>query len=280
MEPDKTEAIQLPPETAALRKAVEDARLALAHLLGEWEDQNNRERPWLLALYQEKLGAWELRQLELNTAVARARRRLEKCLAAGQAGKVPVLAVIDAELEHEFQLWRLKIAEAAEAFKQARSWIEKAAPVDPGHRDAVKNLYRQLVKTLHPDLFPTPDKNLLARWEQVQAAYHADDLETLQAIAATVPSPAAAAMPAPGELETELAALCSHAKALTEKLASLVSHPPFTFKEHLADDAWIAQRREAIEAALPPLEVKLAALKQQFQQLIAVSSYGPGPGPN
>lgn len=279
MEPDPA-FLQLSPETAALRKAVEEARLSLAHLLGEWEELHQRELPWLLALYQEKLGAWELRQLELQTAVTRARRRLEKYRAAGQAGKRPVLAVIDAELEHEFQLWQQKIAEAAQAFQQARSWIGKAEPVDPGHRAAVKKLYRQLVKTLHPDLFPALYEDLLARWEQVQAAYHADDLETLQAIAAAVPPSALPAVPSPGQLESELAALRSHADALTEKLDSLASHPPFTLKEHLADDAWIAQHREAIEARLPPLEAKLAAMEQQLQQLINSSSYGRGPGPN
>lgn len=273
-------ALQLSPEAIALRKAVEEARLALAGLLAEWEEWHHRERPWLLALYQEKLGAWELRQLELQTAVARARRRLEKCRAAGQAGRVPVLAVIDAELEHEFQLWRQKIAEAAQAFQHAKSWVEKAEPVDPAHRAAVKKLYRQLVKTLHPDLFPTPEENLLARWEQVQAAYHADDLETLQAMAAAAPPSAPAAALPLAQLESELASLTSHAEALTGKLASLVSRPPFTFKELLADDAWIAQRRTAIEATLPPLESRLAALEQQLQQLLAPLSYGPGSGPN
>ena len=226
-----------------------------------------------------------MRQLELQTAVARARRRLEKYRAAGQAGKLPVLAVIDAELEHEFQLWRQKIADAAQAFQQARSWIEKAVPVDPRHRAAVRKLYRQLVKTLHPDLFPARDfpardEDQLARWEQVQAAYHADDLETLEAIAAAVPPSALAAVPAPGQLETELAALRAHAAALTEKLASLTGRPPFSLKDQLADDAWIDRRREAIEATLPPLEAKLAALEQQLQQLINSSSYGPGLGPN
>jgi hypothetical protein len=63
-------------------------------------------------------------------------------------------------------------------------------------------------------------------------------------------------------------------------LASLVKYPPFTFKELLADDAWIAQRRSAIEATLPPLETKLAALEQQLQQLLVPLSYGPGSGPN
>ena len=271
--------LRIAPETAALRKAVEVKRMALALLLEEWEDLHTRERPWLMALYQEKLGAWDLRQLELQTAVARARRRLEKWLAAGQAGKVPLLAIIDAELEQEFQLWRQKITEAAQSFQQARAWIGQAAPVDPVRRVEVKKLYRQLVKLLHPDLFPTQEEGQLTRWAQVQAAYLADDLETLQAISAAVPSNPDAVSP-PSSWETQLSALHAHAAALTEKLASMVTQPPFTWKENLADDAWITKRRKAIEATLPPLEAKLAALDLQFQQLIAANPHGPGSGSN
>jgi hypothetical protein len=53
-----------------------------------------------------------------------------------------------------------------------------------GTNARVKQVYRQLVRKLHPDIHATPSPGQLELWHQTQEAYEQDDLQALEAILA------------------------------------------------------------------------------------------------
>ncbi len=72
----------LHPEYGALVQENTLLREELAHLLTLEHDLVHTEKHNLLALYQKKIGAWELRALQAQVATSRARRKLEMAQAA------------------------------------------------------------------------------------------------------------------------------------------------------------------------------------------------------
>ena len=266
--------LQLHPAAAALAEEIAARRAELAERLAAWHDLMDVQRPWLLALYQEKLGAWELKKLTAQTQAARAKRRLEQFQAALNEGKEPDLPRIDAALEAEFLHWQQKIQEAAAAHQRAQQWVQ-GEPLKAAEQAELKALYRGLVKALHPDLHPQQTAAQQELWHKVQEAHAAKALADLRALAALVHEP-----PAPHEpdalevLQKEMVRLESLLAALAAKHAAALEQPPFTLRDQLDDDAWIAARRAALEAQIAPLEAQRDHYEKHFQQLLALTQHG------
>ena len=267
---------QIHPQAAALHAELIVLRGKLEERLAAWHDLVDVERPWLLALYQEKLGAWELQRLRAQTEAARAKRRLEKYQAAINEGKPSDLERIDAALEEEFVLWQQKIKEAAAAHEHAQQWVQ-GAPLKAEEKAELKALYRNMVKALHPDLHPAQREAEQQLWQKVQEAHAANALADLQALAALVQTP-----PAPAEtdalevLEQERARLAGLLEALAAKHAATQEQPPFTLRAQLEDDAWVTARRAALEAQIAPLEAQRDHYEKLLQQLLPHTSHGGG----
>ncbi len=272
--------VQIHPEAAVLHAAVRALRGQLAERLAAWHDLMDVQRPWLLALYQEKLGAWELKKLTAQTEAARAKRRLEHYQAALNEGKPADLERIDAALEAEFAHWQQKIKEAAAAHERAHQWVQ-GEPLQEAEREELKVIYRKLVKALHPDLHPVEREEQQQLWQKVQEAHAAHALADLKVLAAMVQeSPALEEPDVLETLEKEKARLTEHLAALEAKRAAALAQPPFTLRGQLEDDAWIASRREALEAEIAPLEAQRDQYEQHLQQLIALSQHAGGFGSN
>lgn len=274
--------IQQHPEAAALNAEIAVLRERLAGQLAEWHDLMDLERRWLLALYQEKLGAWELKRVELQAAVARAKRRLERFQAGLNEGKVPDLSEIDVSLERELAVWKQKVREAAEAYEQAQRWVQ-GKPLQEEECAELKKVYRKLVKALHPDLHHGQTEHDMNLWQQVQAAHAANALADLKARAALVGEAGPPPMVAPDVLDALRAQrdqLTGSIVALTHKRAEAEAQPPFTWREKLADETWISARRAEMETEIAPLEVQRTALEAYLQQLITIERHAASFGPN
>ncbi len=105
---------QITDENALLREE-------LASLLTEAEDLIHTVRPNLLALYQTKIGVWELRLLQAQFTVARVRRQIELAQASINRGERPDLIAIECALEVEFLEWVTKLEEAAQRIQDAEN---------------------------------------------------------------------------------------------------------------------------------------------------------------
>lgn len=274
------DTVQSHPET--LRLAEENARLReeLARLLSELEDLLHTVKPNLLALYQAKLGVWELRVLEGQVAVARLRRQIELAQASLNRGERPDPAAIGAALELAFRAWQTQVQEAAERIRMAETRLSHLlSPVD--NRE-LKALYRGLVKGLHPDLNPSLTDDQRRLWLRVQTAYQAGDLTELRAL--RLLAEGAAAIPPPAksldQLEHERGVLATQVAALLQRMEAIESQPPFTLRHQLEDEAWVTARRQELEHQAEALGEQAAVLTQRWQECLRQSSDGPVFGQN
>lgn len=258
----------LHPDIQNLSEANAELRAELAALLTEAHDLVHTVRPNLLAIYQTKLGAWELEKLKAQFRVARLKRTIELMQAALNRGQVPDVRQIEAQVQEEQVLWEVKLKEAAEKLQHAEERLTHL--LSDEHNAELKKLYYQLVKQLHPDLHPEQDHGTRQMWQQVQHAYDLGDLEKLRALALLLKDakPPENTPDALEKLQAEHAMLEKRISELKRKIAEIESQPPFTLREDLDNEVWITMRRTALEKETAPLQAQAAALEKHLETLL------------
>lgn len=261
-------SVQLHPESATLLEENAFLRDELAHLLTEEHDLVHLVKPHLLALFQKKIGAWELRGLQAEVEASRARRRLEMAQARVNQDRKPDLKEIDGLLELEFLAWQQKLKEAAERLASAEQRLAHLLP-EAEDRE-LKKLYYTLVKKLHPDVNPDLSEDQRRLWLRVQSAYEGSDVQELRALSLLADRSGPAA-PTPSTLETlrkDRATLEAQIDVMLKRIEQIESQPPFTLRRQLADEEWLVQRREEIELRIAQSDAQRKALEIQLQTLL------------
>jgi hypothetical protein len=255
----------LHPEIQRLSDLNAELRAELADLLTEAHDLTHTVRPNLLAIYQTKLGAWELEKLKAQFRVARLKRTIELAQAAINRGGKPQ---IEAQVQEEQVLWEKKIREAADKLQYAEQRLAHQLPDEQNAE--LKKLYYQLVKQLHPDLHPEQDHGTRLMWQQVQDAYDMGDLEKLRALSLLFhdPKPPEDTPDALEKLQNDHDALVKRVAELEQKTAEIESQPPFTLRADLENEVWIAMKRTTIEKETEPLQAQAAALEKHLETLV------------
>ncbi|MBE7157117.1 MAG: J domain-containing protein [Rhodospirillales bacterium] len=269
-----TDASLIPsPELDAVRQDCETLRGEVARLLTEAHDLIHITKPHLLAVYQSKLGAWELRRLEAQCAVARLKRKIALVQACVNRGEPVRPAAVEQQLETEFAAWQQQIADAAHTLAGAERHLSHLmAPEDAAE---LRRLYRTLVKNLHPDLHPDQGNTDRLLWLRVQEAYGRSDLEEIRALtlllekpADRVDDPAPTTASAKDKLLAESDGLKAQVKRLLMEMDGVRSQPPFTMQRDLEDDAWVADRRAALDADRAALVQQREALEKYLAQIM------------
>lgn len=269
----------LHPEVERLAEDIALLREELTLLLTELDQLNLVVRPNLLALYQARIGGWELRLLQARGDFARLRREVELIQTSLNHGLPPDLREIERRVELEFLDWRDKVREAAGRLLAAERRLKN--PLTPEEDREFKKLYYELVKRLHPDANPGLSEAQTTLWHRVQHAYSAGDANELRALA-LLGEATGVATPV-RSLEARRAARTTLTRQITELLArieALQQQPPFALAAALADEAWLATRRQELESQIVQMTAQTAALKAHRQQLFPGESHGPGPGKN
>lgn len=263
------------PEILRLQSENGLLRGELAKLLTEADELIQVQKPHLLALYQTKLGRWEMESLAAQIEYGRLKRRLELAQAAINRGEVPDPVDINLRLDHEFADWQRRLGEAATALAAAEDRMRSLLPA--AEAAALRQLYHDLVKRLHPDANPGLTAGQRQLWHRVQAAFRAADLEELRALALLVETPAGTVQPTTGEtLAGENARLRERIAAVLKQMADLQAAPPFTLRQQLADEAWLAARRGALDDEAAELRARAVALRRQLQSLLPDDGFAAG----
>jgi predicted ATP-dependent endonuclease of OLD family len=275
-----SDPLQIHPEGRALLEEIALLREELAHLFTTEHELLQIVKPNLLALYQQKIGAWEIGALQVEIELRRTRRRLEMAQAAVNRGEAPDWTAIDGQLELEFLAWQQKLKEAAARLTAAEERMKHLLP--PEKDRELKKLYYALVKKLHPDVNPELTEDQRRLWLRVRDAYEAGDLDELRALLALAvssppPAPTASALDA---LRATRDALQKQSEAMEQRLAQIESQPPFPLRPQLADEDWVAARRQELEARTAQLSQQRTALDAALQALLKSPDDGQKFGSN
>jgi hypothetical protein len=141
------------------------------------------------------------------------------------------------------------------------------APAPPPTQNRVKELYRLLVRKLHPDTFADRDAEVSALWHEVQIAYAAGDVERLEMLLALadVQSNTVSEQTSLSQMRSVLAELRRSYRALQKSLREAKKHPAWRFSRLTDCSALEAQIREDLIIVLADAEEAL----ESDEELIA-----------
>jgi hypothetical protein len=136
----------------------------------------------------------------------------------------------------------------------------------------IKELYRVLVRKLHPDLNPDHTPREAELWHRVQEAYQKRDLETMEAVAAQVELgvPGAARKMSIQLLRRVISDLRQAIRALKSQLAMARKHVAWEFSAKSSDlPKYEKKQRQKLEHHKRSAEQFLASLTERLDTLAA-----------
>ena len=143
--------------------------------------------------------------------------------------------------------------------------------------EALKRLYRKIVKRLHPDVNPNLTEREKELFNEATAAYQAGDLEKMQAIWEELESgtdPEERFEDTPEDLD-KLREMLAKLKARVRELSSEISHIrseyPYTMKEFLEDEEAVEAKRSELQKQLQEIrdaDAKLAEFIEQVKKKV------------
>lgn len=258
--------IDISPRKAQLREEYDRLQKEYADLVTERDDLD-LEGPKLEALYMETVGQHQYDMLMLQSDVALLKRKRDMLQASINRGEKPDWTVIEIELKFVVEDMNEKLKKEEEKLKKAKEFIRQHMEEEEQRSDAekleIKTLFKRLVHRLHPDLHPDQtewEKNLFLK---VQEAYFNRDLEKLRQLEAELDTGISFASMDNGtieEWEKLIEKLKARITAIKEEINQIVSRFPFTYREKVYDQEWVAARKEE-------LRVQIAQLIQEKDRL-------------
>ncbi len=218
--------------------------------------------------YMLKLGGLEYRAYEAQCRYLRLKRKAELIQARinrqERVSPTEIEALLDAEFEEYSERLKEQMGKMNDAL--ARSRMQS---LSEGDARELKRLYRQIMKTLHPDVRPDATKEQKRLLELATEAYKDGDLERLRAIAdlAGGEAPAEPRGDAMVWLAEEGERLEKAIAAAREEMAAIKSRYPYTMKELLESEERVAQKRGELEEAISRYGEMAAALERRIGEM-------------
>ena len=213
------------------------------------------ERVHLTAVYAELIGRYQLEAFEIETAVRKLKRTSELIQAQRNRGESVNMNTINRTVELEFAEQERQLQMQLEELKQARAYLESPHLCEEESAE-LKSLYRALMKRLHPDWNPNQtdqEKDLFLR---AKAAYNSCDLQELRNILLMCDMKSMIDDLAPDEMDARIAKLELSLKDIQQRIDHLNSTFPFTYRDKLKDEEWIAAEQGKLQEKIQRLEAE------------------------
>ena len=275
-------ALDIHPDVLTLQARCNTLRGRLSELLEMESTLAEHVAPHLEAIYLEQLGRLELTLLQAQARNASLRRRLELIRAYLNRGEIISLArwdAIEAQIRREQFEWEERLRADERRLREAT--LRLSAP-RLGERQVLrlKQLYRRLVRQLHPDMTGRETLQYRKYWNEVQIAYRNGDLHYLELLAEAINIGEGMDESVPitmiEQLEQEIGRLERLVQSQIERIANLRNRPPLCYERQLSDAGWVEQKRRDLAAAIRRENETQKLLEDELRMLLPYQSGNAG----
>lgn len=259
---------------AELRAKIASVRSAIVDVIAQMDHIRLQTIPAIEAEYTVRVGCWETQLLESELACRRAKRKLALAQARANAGQelgASELEAMEVQLDSEFAEWRDKLAAALERQQQTLSELAGSGYLSPVDARRIKEVYRKLVKRLHPDLHPGDDGQFAKLFQIAVRAYKAGSLDILEALElSTRGLEKEDDLGSLGGDDLELALELEQVElaSVQEQLAKLEEHPIFEVKRRLADPSWLTKTVNALKEKIAAFDKARKGYESRLAELV------------
>lgn len=265
-----------------IREEIRKLQAILASLTSERDDLRYHICPELSARYMREIGDFVNRINYQSIMIREMKRRIEIAQAALNYEKIVTTEEIDAKVETEYRDYYQMVDEAFQRAEQAekrqRDQEEKRREYEQCWQEQygrkvpdIKELYRQIVKKLHPDVNPNVTEREKELFYAAVKAYREGDLVTLQKIYDEVFSNENINLDKKELSYDELVAFCDKIKNRIETLEKEIDEIhgdfPYNIKDFLDDADTVAKKRKELERQIRKNEETLKRLTEIYERI-------------
>ncbi|MBR4263721.1 MAG: DnaJ domain-containing protein [Paludibacteraceae bacterium] len=223
----------------------------LAELFERREYMLTYEKSTLLAAYTKWIGSFKYEEFSLQVTIKRQQRKAQIIQAKINRNEPIVIEAVEQQLNEEFAEYERLLQEQLEQIKAATDYLESPVLSDEDAKE-LKQIYRILVKRLHPDWNPDLTQQERDLFVRVQAAYKTANLQELRNILLMIDAKEPTALQNT-DIEKEIAQYEKSIADMKERIEKLELTFPFTMREMLVDEEQLKRQQEEIQANISKL---------------------------
>lgn len=264
--------LQLHEAMAKKRESVAALRKELQSLLEEWFVLENDMRPELTAKYDALFGSLEIEIQRKALEAADIGRRTELLTIKQQRGEHitdDVIRLVNIIVDNEFKRFRQRLYDDISG-PAAKQNISQSKTSD----GELPQMYRAIVKKLHPDISDATDK-FQKYWNAVQTAFETKNTTQMRALYAVLTGTDSNEYNMHfqnseeefADLERQEYDLQQKVGGEQRKILRLRAEEPFIFADRLDQPEWIEEREKFLRRQIEQKEREIKYSKELFREL-------------
>lgn len=254
------------PLTESGRIEIEATRKEYISLYTKKDEMLNQERDDLYVRYVRLIGTDKYENFKLSVEVRALRLKVALAQASLNRGEKPCVKDIEGKVNAKLEDYYIKVEQQASAIREAKN----ALSIEGHDLKEIRELYRMLVRRLHPDLNPNQSEQQKDLFLQGQSAYRNHNLAMLREIIMRLEIDAdledllARASESREEMLTRLQ---GQIEQLRQEIADLEKSFPFNHRTLLLDPVWINQQKEELKKEHKELREQKQAYAKRYRKL-------------
>ena len=256
------------PDVKQSREAVRKLKEDLEALLLEREHLRGVVCVNIQREYTLVFGGLEYQLYKASCDYLRLRRKKDLIQAKKNRQERIDLKAVEAQLDEEFLEYKKKLDEKMSEISQVLKDSAKEF-LSEEETKAIKKLYKQLVKRLHPDLNPSATEAEIELFYRATEAYKRGDLKALRLIDAIVEGSAPKDEPSSAvALEKESERLQDLIDGVRKDIDRIQSNPPYTWRIYLEDEKKKAEKLRQLKEELANFKTAIKTQEEYIHDLM------------
>lgn len=255
---------------AELLENLEKLKAGYISLLNDLHIMKTWGKTQLEALYATKIGKFEVELLELKIQLKAFKKKIQWVHQEINLGNIPNFKEIEDKVEKMTETAYQEIETAKGKILFGKAVLSNLG--SPEDSMELRKIFRNIAKSLHPDINPNITQEQKEIWLSFKDAYDNGDLERMKALKIVYAKQIEKTQKQNEELSEEeillqTAVMKQGIAELEEQKRVLDTEFPFKLAEQIRDDEWVQEQEDRLRKEIKEFETALLEKDNEYQLL-------------